>query len=199
VRKEPLDGEDIFLIHDFLSDDECTAFIARSESAGYEEAPITTAGGPVMKKDVRDNRRLMVDDAALADLLYRRARPLLPERVLHWEPISFNERWRYYRYDPSERFAPHYDGSFRRSDLEKSQLTFMIYLNDDFTGGETNFYLRPEGQWYGVSDQPSLSVRPVRGAALVFVHWVLHEGAPVRAGRKYVLRTDVMCRRVIQA
>lgn len=28
--------------------------------------------------------------------------------------------------------------------------------------------------------------------ALVFVHRHLHEGAPVIAGRKYVLRTDVM-------
>jgi hypothetical protein len=35
-------------------------------------------------------------------------------------------------------------------------------------------------------------VRPVRGTALVFRHRLLHEGAPVLTGRKYVLRTDVM-------
>ena len=63
-------------------------------------------------------------------------------------------------------------------------MTFMVYLNDDFTGGETKFYLD--------TGAPRLSVRPERGAALVFVHRQLHEGAPVVEGRKYVLRTDVM-------
>ena len=62
----------------------------------------------------------------------------------------------------------------------------MIYLNEDFDGGETNFYF--------LSQEPVLSVRPVRGQALVFAHWKLHEGAEVLRGRKYVLRTDVMYR-----
>jgi hypothetical protein len=30
--------------------------------------------------------------------------------------------------------------------------------------------------------------------ALVFVHRILHRGAPVTTGRKYVLRSDVMYR-----
>ena len=65
----------------------------------------------------------------------------------------------------------------------------MVYLNDDFEGGATNFYY--------LAGVPYLSVRPVCGQALVFVHWKLHEGAPVERGRKYVLRTDVMCRRIV--
>jgi hypothetical protein len=39
-----------------------------------------------------------------------------------------------------QKFAPHFDGFFRRSNGERSQLTFMVYLNADFTGGETKFY-----------------------------------------------------------
>jgi hypothetical protein len=189
MRKEPLSDDDIFLIHEFLSPTECARFMARSEELGYLEAPITTAEGPVMNKNVRDNHRLMVDDPALAEELFERARPFLPARVNRWQPSGFNERWRYYRYDPDERFAPHYDGHFARSADEKSQLTFMIYLNGGFVGGATNFY-RP-----GVPE-PFVTVAPVAGLALVFVHWKLHEGAPVERGRKYVLRTDVLCRRV---
>jgi len=60
----------------------------------------------------------------------------------------------------------------------------MVYLNDDFTGGETIFYTEP--------GTVRLSVRPERGLALIFVHRQWHAGAPVLAGRKYVLRTDVM-------
>jgi prolyl 4-hydroxylase len=58
----------------------------------------------------------------------------------------------------------------------------MVYLNDDFAGGDTEFMDGP-------------SVRPQKGAALLFLHPVLHQGAPVRSGRKYVLRRDVMYRR----
>jgi predicted 2-oxoglutarate/Fe(II)-dependent dioxygenase YbiX len=188
VEKERLDGDDVFVLRDFLTPHECREFIARSEQLGYEEAPLTTAAGAVVNKRVRDNVRVMVDDPALADALFRRARPFLPGCVGRWEVAGFNERWRYYRYDPGERFAPHDDGSFARGEDEKSRLTFMVYLNDDFEGGATNFYYQ--------AGAPYLTVRPVCGDALVFVHWKLHEGARVGRGRKYVLRTDVMCRRV---
>jgi prolyl 4-hydroxylase len=54
----------------------------------------------------------------------------------------------------------------------------MIYLNDDFEGGETRF--------------ERATIRPVKGMALVFEHSMLHEGAEVVRGRKYVMRTDVI-------
>jgi predicted 2-oxoglutarate/Fe(II)-dependent dioxygenase YbiX len=184
VIKEPLDGDRVFLLRDFLTAEECAAFVAHSEQAGYEEATITTAAGMVMRKDVRDNDRLMVDDPALAAAWWLRAEPFLPGRLRNRPALGFNERFRYYRYDPGQRFAPHYDGPFRRDNGEESLLTFMAYLNDDFSGGETNFY-----SFDGVL---RVRVRPERGAALVFVHKQLHEGAAVEQGRKYVLRTDVM-------
>ena len=36
-------------------------------------------------------------------------------------------------------------------------------------------------------------VKPRQGMALIFAHPLLHKGEPVVSGRKYVLRTDVMC------
>jgi hypothetical protein len=44
-----------------------------------------------------------------------------------------------FRYEPGQFFAPHFDGIFKRSYMEQSQLTIMAYLNDSFTGGNTNF------------------------------------------------------------
>lgn len=184
MTKVSLDGDSIFVIRDFCTSQECDAFIAQSEKAGYDEATITTAAGFVMRKDVRDNDRLIVDDIDLAARLWKRAEPFLPARLRNWQAAGFNERFRFYRYDPGQKFAPHLDGSFRRDNGEESQLTFMIYLNDDFTGGETRFYVR--------NGMLRVEVQPERGMALVFVHRQLHEGAPVIAGRKYVLRTDVM-------
>jgi hypothetical protein len=184
MHKECLDGDRIFVIHDFLTPSECRSFVERSEQEGYDEATITTSAGFVMDKGVRDNARLIVDDAVLADELWQRARPFIGERDDDWRAIGLNERFRFYRYDPTQKFAPHYDGCFRRSNAEQSYLTFMVYLNDGFRGGETKFY-SPEHEL-------RVSVHPKRGMALVFIHLQLHEGAPVVEGRKYVLRTDVM-------
>jgi predicted 2-oxoglutarate/Fe(II)-dependent dioxygenase YbiX len=177
-------GIDLFTLADFLTPDECADFVARSEAAGYEEAPITTRSGPVMRKDVRDNARLIRDDPALAADWFAGAEASLPAEWFHWRLAGLNERFRFYRYDVGQHFAPHTDGYFERENGERSHLTFLVYLNDDFTGGETVFW----------GEKPPLRVRPVRGMALVFSHRRLHEGATVAAGRKYVLRTDVMYR-----
>jgi hypothetical protein len=184
MTKESLDGDRIFVLRHFCTPPECDAFIARSEGAGYSEATLTTAAGFVLDKEVRDNARLILDDAELAARLWGRAEALLPGRIGGWRAAGFNERFRFYRYDPGQTFAPHWDGYFRRDNGEQSQLTFMVYLNEGFTGGETKFY-REDGT-------PRLAVRPERGMALVFAHQQLHEGAPTVRGRKYVLRTDVM-------
>jgi hypothetical protein len=184
MRKEAILGDSIFVIHEFLSPEECECFIEESEAQGYEDAPITTARGPVLRKDIRNNNRVMVDDPDLAASLFQRAKPILPPRLGQWEILGFNERWRYYRYDPGQRFNRHYDGSFFRRHGEQSLLTFMIYLNAGFTGGATEFY-HP-------NDQLKASVTPQQGMALVFIHEQLHEGTAVESGRKYVLRTDVM-------
>ena len=187
LQKQCLDAEQIFVIPNFLSTAECDQHIAVSEGVGFEEAPITTAVGFVMRKDIRDNLRVMHDDFELAAKLYARLEPFMPAKRLVWQVCGLNERFRFYRYDVGQKFAPHYDGCFRRSNVEESLFTFMLYLNDDFEGGETNFYLE--------DGRLRLSVRPEKGKALVFWHSQLHEGAAVRAGRKYVLRTDVMYRR----
>ncbi len=184
MRKETIDGDRVYVIHDFFTPEECDAAIARSEAEGYAEAPITTRAGAVMRKDVRNNTRLMVEDDDLARSLFKRAEPFLPAQLGAWKLLTFNERFRYYRYDVGETFRPHFDGSFKRGEEERSQVTFMVYLNDGYQGGETVFYDEQGNE--------RARVAPERGAALVFHHHQLHEGAPVTAGRKYVLRTDVM-------
>ena len=186
MRQEAVCGSSIFVSHDFLSPEEGREAIAIAETRGFSDAPITTSRGFVIRKEIRDNTRVMADDPALALRLFERARPFLPERLGEWRLHGLNERFRYYRYDVGQAFRKHYDGSFARSADEESQLTFMVYLNDDFREGTTEFY-HDDGA-------PKATVSPKQGSALVFVHAQLHEGTPVLEGRKYVLRTDVMYR-----
>jgi len=184
--QEVLDLDRVVVIHHFLSNEECAALIRRSESFIYE--PGTVAD--VVMEQVRNNERVLVDDQSLAADLFHRAEPYLPADIDGHQLVGFNERWRFYRYQPGQTFKPHRDGSYlRMKTLEESQMTFMIYLNDGMTGGETRFF----ADMQQVSQQrPYLSVQPKGGMALVFLHSIWHEGAVVQSGRKYVLRTDVM-------
>lgn len=171
-------GAGIFTIAEFLTPQECAAFIARSEGMGYSEAAIRTDDGDSLFKDARNNDRIVFDDPALAEQLFVKARALLPPALDGWTLSGFNERLRYYRYDKDQKFVWHLDGTVRPNDRLESFLTFMVYLNDDFEGGSTDF------GWE--------SVRPVQGMALAFPHRLRHQGASVASGVKYVLRTDVM-------
>lgn len=183
-----VDGPKLFVIRDFLSPQECKQFIEGSERIGYADAPITTSAGFVMRKDIRDNLRLIWDNRELATAWWERAKDLLVADWFDWKVVGFNERFRFYRYDVGQRFAPHSDGYFDRPNGERSHFTFLVYLNDGFEGGATAFH----------QSRPSLLITPERGKALVFYHKQLHEGMPVVRGRKYVLRTDVMYRREVK-
>jgi hypothetical protein len=186
MNKEVLDLDKVLVIHDFLSGEECAALIRRSEGLIYE--PGTVAD--VVIEQVRNNERVLVDDVTLAADLFHRAEPLLPAAIEGHSLIGFNERWRFYRYRPGQTFKPHRDGSYLRLESwEESQMTFMIYLNDGMTGGETRFFDDMEKVFL---QRPYLSVQPKEGMALVFLHSIWHEGAVVHSGQKYVLRTDVM-------
>ena len=186
MTKEELDPGKIFLLHEFLSNDECAALIQRSEGLTYE---VGTVGG-VVAEGIRNNERVLLDDTPLADALFKRAAPWLPQVVEHRHLIRFNERWRFYRYRPGQTFQPHRDGSYMTLETyEKSEVTFLIYLNDNVTGGETRFFADMDQV---AQRSPYLTVNPTTGAALVFLHSIWHEGAVVESGEKYVLRTDVM-------
>ena len=155
----------------------CQELIAYAESLGFGDAPVTTAHGPVMRKDIRNNDRVMTDDESLAAELWAAISEVAPS-YKERQPIKLNERLRFYRYRPGQRFDWHYDGSFRRPG-ERSFYTLMFYLNEDFEGGETSF-------------KDDATIHPKTGDALMFMHRQLHTGAEVTRGVKYVIRTDIM-------
>jgi hypothetical protein len=89
----------------------------------------------------------------------------------------------------------------------RSYLTFLIYLNDNFDGGETKFYYpvttttttNKDKDTSATKTKTSLVARgviPKRGSVLIFPQGntasLLHEGSAVTKGIKYVIRTDVL-------
>ena len=172
-----------FTVDDVLTRQECVDLIRRIDAAGPTLAPVSTKAGPVMRPDIRNNTRVMFDDAELAAEVYRRLSYAIPHTVVGMHAVGANERLRCYRYEAGQRFAPHFDGAFRRNEHEVSLLTLIIYLNEGFAGGSTSFL------------DYRVETTPRAGRALLFQHRLWHEGSEVTSGVKYVLRSDVMYRR----
>ncbi|HEX4614026.1 MAG TPA: 2OG-Fe(II) oxygenase, partial [Urbifossiella sp.] len=83
--------DDVFTVRGVLTPEECAAYIARSEAAGYGDAPINTFAGPVVNKRMRNNDRVIVDSHAPAAGLWERLRPLVPARRGGWVAVGLNE------------------------------------------------------------------------------------------------------------
>ena len=115
----------------------------------------------------------------LAFRLWKQLRPYIRPVIGSSYAIGLNEMFRFYKYSPGQRFKMHRDGSYRRNETEFSYYTFMVYLKDDYEGGQTRF---ESGEY----------VAPKKGLALIFEHSLKHEGARLQSGNKYVLRSDVM-------
>ncbi|AKT36828.1 prolyl hydroxylase family protein [Chondromyces crocatus] len=183
IEKQALQGDRLFTLSPVLSAAECDQLIQQAEGVGFAEAPITVGPNKFrMAPEVRNNLRVMQDSPRDAAWLWKRIEPLVPPAYGDLYAIGLNERFRYYRYEVGQFFDWHRDGAFVRSSAERSMLTVLFYLNEDFGGGSTDFY----------DCDGDLRVTPRRGAALLFIHHLSHRGAPVTRGRKYVLRSDVM-------
>jgi prolyl 4-hydroxylase len=153
---------------------------------------VNRAEGRAVDTRVRDNTLAVVRDPALAAELFRRAEPHVPARMttelgsegrVEMAVAGVHLPLRVYRYEPGQQFGLHQDQSYFGPNGEKSLLTFMVYLNEDFEGGETEF------------PSQGKTVVPRTGMALFFQHMVLHAGKRVVRGTKLVLRSDVLYRR----
>mgnify|MGYP002777816052 CR=1 FL=1 len=197
-----------YLLGPVLSRGECEQLIAATEALGYAPKRSRRSGPPI-----RTNTRLLYEaHPELIDALAARMRPHLEAvdvgSVGRWRPAParrmLNDRWRMNRYAAGEQFFPHFDTGYALGSDCRSLLSVIIYLNDDFEGGETVFF--PGGQTRdnmlpGDEDAREVRVRPVPGDALVFHHFgplsPRHAGLDPGRGRrpKYVVRTDVFYER----
>lgn len=173
----------VWTVDDALDEASCEAYARRMRHARDAEiAPVIGKHGVEIDLAVRNNTRVMWDDAAEAATLLERVAATVPAALSGGRLVGANPRLRLYRYGPGERHGAHWDTVVELDDDVRSKLTLVFYLNDDFTGGETLF--------------PELDrcIVPRRGRALLFQHRVLHEASGVTSGEKLVLRTDVLYR-----
>eukprot|EP01059_Diplonema_ambulator_P000331 TRINITY_DN10270_c0_g2_i1.p1 TRINITY_DN10270_c0_g2~~TRINITY_DN10270_c0_g2_i1.p1 ORF type:complete len:288 (+),score=96.68 TRINITY_DN10270_c0_g2_i1:34-864(+) len=198
IVKKELEGlKGAFLLEGYLTEEECRYLM---ENVEYEEEIEFNRDGETYRK----NHRIQISHEGVADMLYARALPYLPAEY-HvpatevefgfqaegtWTPHSLNPSLRICKYHPGGLFKPHYDGIFLRQLGFRSLWTFMVYLNDGFEGGATNFLAGPFDEGTVLA---SLRVQP--GTLICFPVHLYHEGLPLTSGEKYILRSDLMFKR----
>ncbi len=200
-RKENVSCIDLLLdnecrvLYNILTKSECDSLIKQGEIHGFNCFDIATS--------YRTNERIVTLNGELSRIIWPRVLPYvnpilkidLKHPTLHtdaftegtWIEPSCNDRWRLCKYKPSTFFKSHFDyGHHPCIRTNRSMKTCMLYLNEDFEGGETIFYFKTDKEGEEV-----FKLKPKTGMCLIFNQKIWHEGATVTQGLKYFVRTDI--------
>ncbi|CAB9502292.1 P4Hc [Seminavis robusta] len=180
----------IGVVHNFLTDTECQAWIDLVETQQTLEYVQHPASRYMAH---RECFRWQRNDNRIADTLFERIQQcgVLPTLAFPNEiqPRACNPNIRLYKYEKGMSFGKHIDESNAVAGIGQTEVTVLVYLSD-CQGGATRFY-HPTGK----KKEKSIAFSPQKGAMLLHIHGdrcLEHEADPVVQGLKYILRTDVV-------
>lgn len=211
VRREIREVPGAYQLLNVFSEQECRKLLKTSEELGYlKDAAVS------LPREIRhnDNVTIVVDDAT-ERLIWQRIESLTQQNLAIFDdkkPLGINTRFRFYRYQEGDYFKYHIDGDWPGSKVEGdtlihnaysdrySKMTFLILLNDNFEGGDTQFLVNADqpGKPAKRGDrQAQVNVRTPAGGVLLFPHGhhslhCLHSSTPITKGVKYIIRTDML-------
>lgn len=179
----------IIVLERFASADECEWLIGRASSGGLERAKVYRASPTAQVADTRTNREMsftIFNADVMLSLMRDRIAAACNAPATHFEVTKL------LHYSPGEQFALHADFIEARTPEVARELavrgqraaTFLIYLNEGYEGGATQF---PRLDW---------QYRGGRGDALLFSNVgadgapdydTVHAGMPPTSGEKWVL------------
>lgn len=211
IRQEIADVPGAYQLLNVLAPEECDRLIELSEGLGFlPDAAVS------LPRDIRHNDNVVwVTDESTDAIIWQRVANLAQTRLAIFDnkrPLGLNARFRFYRYSKGDYFRPHTDGAWPGSRVVDGELvtnayadryslmTFLIFLNDNFTGGATRFFVVPDApdeQVSGRGDTRAIDVRTPAGGVLCFPHGMhplhcVHSSEPVTRGMKYIIRTDML-------
>lgn len=189
-----------FILNDVLSINEIKALYSIYEK--QEKVPVGIDGivSHYKKGDDVCSYRATMFSKTISEKIFNRIKDFIPEQK-GYKAIGINESFRFIDYTNSGVLIPHYDGEYRKSENEVSLLTMVIYL---MTGekGRTQFIKETrvshkfeDWERMALDDEIVETALNEKGSALVFPHRTLHQGEKVN-GRKIIIRTDIMFRKI---
>ena len=229
MNKTQLFNDQIFTVDDFISTEQCTAIIDKCNTKGWNKSSPSGGGhGRTGNEDPRTNMFCVFHDTEMSSDLWDKIKSHLPEDLsfipqnvyfnsitkgTEWKPSFVYDKMRVYKYEVGEVFPEHIDYKVKRSVIksgkeyvQQSFLTLLIYLNEDFEGGETGYwpdhngihcrFLRSVEKQQCKKDHQVL-IKPKKGLSVIQDQNILHEGLPPTKGTKYILRTDIIHEREV--
>ncbi|MBE1299887.1 MAG: oxidoreductase [Alteromonadaceae bacterium] len=200
-----------FQLLNILSKKECESLINIAETLSFnKEAAVS------LPRHIRHNDSLTwVVDEETDSIIWERSKPLLSSGIgviSNLVPIGINARFRFYKYEEGDFFKPHIDGSWPGSRIINSknvhdaygdrwsQMTFLIFLSEEFEGGETQFWVNKNDPTKPANRSEHarlVNIRTPAGSVLCFPHGshplhCLHSSEKVTKGVKYIIRTDLL-------
>eukprot|EP01087_Luapelamoeba_hula_P004546 TRINITY_DN14490_c0_g1_i1.p1 TRINITY_DN14490_c0_g1~~TRINITY_DN14490_c0_g1_i1.p1 ORF type:complete len:380 (-),score=50.45 TRINITY_DN14490_c0_g1_i1:123-1262(-) len=182
----------LLVIDAVLSGNRCAELIQRTCKMGFYPN--------FANNDIR-----ALPNPALAAELWEKLHGTFPMQNGAMRAVRVNSHFRFLRYRPEHQPVEHTDGPFADQQAqEASILSLIVYLNDNFAGGQTRFAVNTN---CGTGQQTSSAschddkllgakvtvVQPATGRAVLFPHSWRHSSSPVeQGGTKYILRTDVI-------
>jgi len=123
-----LKGIHLFTVPEFLTPPECEAFIKNAETCGFVHQGSL---GPTRGEAFRDNDRISVHDAILAEKLWKSGLSnfFLDIRVRGKAAVGLNPNIRFYKYKIGQHFGQHIDESVDLGGGNTTEYTLLIYLN----------------------------------------------------------------------
>lgn len=120
-----------------------------------------------------------IENPLLALRMFYRLSATLPKVHNGAQLAGLKPLLRCFSFGPGEGTQPHRDPIRECAEGQRSALSLVVFLNDDFAGGALEF---PE---------QSRTIEAQTGRAVVFSHDVLHGDAIVDDGQRYVLLGEV--------
>lgn len=184
---------DGFTITNVLTPEECKEWAAKAETEGYAASGV--------KSIFAGNRlRVCFVDDVKASVIWSRIAPFVKEREHHkkadlngevetvpwgkYKPVGINPLLRCSKYLPGGDFRLHHDTCYARDKKYVGFMTILIYLNDNFEGGETVIF-------ENMTHEPH-AIIPETGKIFAFYHYQGHSGMQVKSGNKLVVRSEIM-------
>ena len=171
-------------IHDFLTQEECDGLIELINK-NHVPSTVVSQGDEFSVQD--KSRTSSTSNLDHSNTLVKS----IHEKISKYLglDISNGENLQGQLYEPGQYFKPHHDFftgvAYDKHCLEKGNRThtLMIYLNDGFEGGGTNF------------PRMNTVLHPKKGKAVTWQNMIngrtqentLHEGMPVTSGKKYII------------
>jgi predicted 2-oxoglutarate/Fe(II)-dependent dioxygenase YbiX len=163
----------IYQIHRAVSQAVCHNYMQQADCAGWCPTNIHELN-PLFS---RTQAMIPIDTLTLFAAIQHTA----PSQLDNMEILSLVEqRTACMRYNEGEFFGLHTDSPFIAQGGAQTKLSLVLYLNDDYMGGETFFPDR------------ALEVKPEIGKILLFSPTLRHMSKPIARGAKYIVRSEVL-------